>query len=344
MSALQAAIDELKLSVVHNGSTALPLRSREKEGIEEVCFAFLQEIRATGFWKIDATGNKRALRYKQQEYRSLVLRPPVGQGNFASAIVCTRKGQLREVVFNGNLSADVLVSRTNERFGAKRLFIMEDSKPIFSVLPPPEGIVDTSQDGADSESFKDIDNVILFLSVILSEGGHALAAKLEQDAQGIGGEKLIRHCLEEGFIDKNGTAAYSITEKGRALIPTDPVEVAVPVSQPQPQPIDVAALIKEVAAAREILEERDKIGNEVGNLKKRHRECDGEVKRIDAEILGLEQKIKKLRQDAEAKRSEATSLNQEIQAKTTELNNPRFNRAQQTLDHVAEVKRQLAEL
>jgi hypothetical protein len=226
-------------------ASSIPVSPGENRGIEMVVSTFLEKIQADGSWTVQVRTNPAAKRHKHQTPGSLKIKGKMN-GQQVTAFVTTPCGSKWDLVIVGPMKADEVLIRSNQF--EDRIFILNEEPRRENVIDMPKPI--------------DVDDIILFLSAIISDGGTVLVRDLGELTTGLGGDNLVEHCVKEGFLQKDGTRAYSITPKGEAFVPCSTEQ---PPAQ-QKVSVRISDILEQVTAARETLAERDGLAKQLETL------------------------------------------------------------------------------
>lgn len=208
--------------------------------------AFLEKIQADGNWTVHVRTNPAAQKRKKRTIGSLRITGKAA-GQHISAFVTSPFGGKWDLVIVGPLKADEIIIRADQF--KNRTYILDEDARHDNVIDMPTQPID-------------VDDIILFLSAIISDGGTVLVKGLGQLTDGLGGDSLVDHCLKEGFLQKDGSRAYSITSKGEAFIPTS-------IDQPPAQPkvsASISDIVEQVTEAKKTLAERDELAKQLEKL------------------------------------------------------------------------------
>jgi flagellar motility protein MotE (MotC chaperone) len=304
---------ELAVMITCPGGSSNQVATSEHTGIKNIVFGFLKAIGATGSWNVQVRTNGGALKRKNLQAGSLKVTGRASGPQQTSASIVTPEGQKRDLIMVGPLMADDVIRRS-EQYPNRTYTLKEPGEPRKDVIVNLPTVIKS-------------EDVILFLYTITQDGGTILTKDASQLAEGLGGEDLIYHCLEEGLLQKDGSAAYTVTPEGTAVVP--------PAIEPDPttnQPANITEIVEQVADARRTLELRKEIEAKVLSLTQTRDTCEREYASCEQKRAGLQRQIETLTKTMEENCEEILRTEIELRTKTEELHSRKFGKAAQVIE------------
>lgn len=297
------------------------MTTAEQKSLPTLLALYLTAISADGKWAGQVKGNLSAVKKRFDKCTVMVSKRI--DALRMSVWCCTADGDIREVILIGNLKADEIIMRTQALPGgffseSKQLAATSDEGEKKGGLPPQE------------EPTFGNEEVILFLSLIHEAGGTVLTGDLKKSAHGIGGEKLIEHCLAAGLLLKDGTSAFTLTPSGQEFVTIDAPQVETPPEEIPPA-LDIDSLLAQAQAASAVLEEKKDAAKRLGRLKKTR---DDQVQQLAA----IKAEIETLTSVHEAKRLQILDQERQIRQGEEDQNDERFAAAEKTLEGLRKLK------
>jgi hypothetical protein len=314
----------LTVLVTCNGGATNQVQGHEVQSIHKQVLGFLTAIKAGGKWKVQVRTNENAMKRRNLEPGELKITGSINRQQ-TSASIRTTEGEIRDLIIVGPLNSEEVITRSEIFPNRTYPGTGEPSAGKVINMPPP---IET-------------ENVILFLSVIISEGGTVLVKNLPELTNDLGGDNLVEHCLKEGLLQKNGSAAYSITSDGEAFVPTS---IEQPPAQ-QKVSVRISDILEQVTAARETLAERDELAKQLETLTSTQKKHEAEKSESEKRRVNLQRQLDETQRQMtgvlstiDQHRREILAVEATMREVTEQLRSHRFTEAASVIGDLQELQ------
>lgn len=295
------------------------------ERIKTIVESFFNELEITGEWKAQIG----CLEIRDIPMENGTLRV-IGQSSLATQTqVCTLKGEKREVALTGPIDSSVLMSMA-QKF-RRKTFRMEDSKR--TVITESETTVSADQ----RPTAVNKDDIAMLMMLFQQKRGSILKVDAELFCSGLS-ERLLEHCLESGLIVHDGTAAFTMTASGQDFLPAESVPEKNPV---QSRSVDLNEIKGRIEKAKAVLAERKPIEEYISQLTQLVKSHNADHQREVREVQKYSQLVQQHQQRADARRQQALKAEASLKNEREKLDQPRFREAQEELDTLKRLIREL---